>query len=140
MADATDVILRLTDKQWSSAMQARERMASLTNALLISAAVLQGAVVVRGFDTPSLLAAAIIIGLGLFGGLSSRRAELRFRAEMERFGRLAKRLDELTPDAGLVALEQGPLEDDDRGLSLASVVGPGLVSLGIINVALVIFL
>jgi hypothetical protein len=138
MADSTDVILQLSQTQWSSAMQAKDRMASLTNALVIAAAVLQGFIVLRGFDPPALAAAALMIGLGVYGGLSSRRYARRYRLEMERFAKLAGRLDELTPDAGLVALEQGPIEDQGYWLWPVGVVHLGLVSLGLVNIALVV--
>jgi hypothetical protein len=137
MADSTDVILQLSDKQWSSAMRARDRMASLTNALVICAAVLQGSIVVAGFDTPAIVAAVLIVALGGGGLLASRRHAQRFRLEMDRFKKLAARLDELTPDAGLVAMEQGPIEDGARS---GAAVHLGLVGLGIINVALVLLL
>ena len=140
MADSTDVILQLSDKQWSSAMRVRDRMASLANALVICAAVLQGSIVLAGFDTPAVMAAALIIALGGCGLLASRRHARRFQLEMDRFRNLAARLDELAPDVGLVALEQGPIEDHHRGVWPAAVVHLGLVGLGIINVALVLLL
>ncbi|MHC4127684.1 MAG: hypothetical protein ACYSUA_05850 [Planctomycetota bacterium] len=140
MADSTDVILQLSRKQWSSALQAKDRMASLANALVIAAAILQGFIVLRGFDPPALAAAALMIGLGVYGGLSARRHGQRFRLEMERFAKLAGRLDELAPDAGLVALEQGPIADQGHGLWPAAVVHLGLVSLGLVNMALVALL
>ena len=65
MADSTDVILRLCDKQWSSAVSAGDRTASVTNVLLISAVLLQGFIVLRGFDAPALAAAALMIGLAV---------------------------------------------------------------------------
>ena len=116
MADSTDVILQLSEKQWSSAMRVRDRMASLTNALVICAAVLQGSIVVAGFDTPAIAAAGLIIALGGGGLLASRRHARRFQLEMDRLKKLAARLDELAPDAGLVALEQGPIEEHDCGV------------------------
>ncbi|MHC4141185.1 MAG: hypothetical protein ACYSUF_04630 [Planctomycetota bacterium] len=140
MADSTDVILKLSEKQWSSAMRARDRTASLTNALVICAAVLQGSIVVAGFDTPAVVAAAMIFALGIGGLLASRRHSRRFRLEMDRLKKLAARLDELAPDAGLVALEQGPIEDADHGVRPAVSVHLGLVGLGIINGALVLLL
>jgi hypothetical protein len=138
MADSTDVILQLANKQWSSATRARDRMASVTNALVIAAAVLQGAVILRGFEGPALLAAGLIMILGLYGGLASLRYGRRFRREMKRFGQLAGRLDELAPDAGLVALEKGPLEDDDHRFPAVPLVPAGLVLLGILNIALIL--
>ena len=140
MADSTDVILKLSEKQWSSAMRARDRTASLTNALVICATVLQGSIVVAGFDTPAVMAAALIIAFGGGGLLASRRHSRRFRLEMDRFKKLAARLDELAPDAGLVAMEQGPIEEHDHGIRPDTVVHLGLVGLGIINVALVLLL
>jgi hypothetical protein len=140
MADSTDVILQLSEKQWSSALRARDRMASLTNAVVICAAVLQGSIVVSGFDPPSIAAAALIIALGGGGLLASRRHGRRFHLEMDRFKKLAARLDELTPDAGLVAMEHGPIEDSDHGARSGAAVHLGLVGLGIINVALVLLL
>ncbi|MHC5007377.1 MAG: hypothetical protein ACYTGF_08490 [Planctomycetota bacterium] len=140
MADSTDVILQLSEKQWSSALRARDRMASLTNALVICVAVLQGSIVVAGFDTPAVVAAALIVALGGGGLLASRRHARRFQLEMDRCKKLAVRLDELTPDAGLVAMEYGPIEDGDRGVRPGAVVHLGLVGLGIINVALVLLL
>jgi hypothetical protein len=121
-------------------MCARDRTASLTDVLVISAAVLQGFIVLRGFDAPALAAAALMIGLAAYGGLSSRRYARRFRLEMERFRQLAVRLDELAPDAGLVALDKGPIEDHDRHLPATRVVHLGLVSLGLVNIALVFLL
>ncbi|MHC4350521.1 MAG: hypothetical protein ACYS15_18605 [Planctomycetota bacterium] len=140
MADSTDVILQLSETQWSSAMRERDRVASLTNALVICAAVLQGSILVAGFDTPSLVAAALMIGLGGYGLLASRRHARRFHLEMDRFKKLAARLDELTPDAGLVALEQGPIEDGGHGVWPAAAAHLGLVGLGLVNVALVLML
>ena len=140
MADSTDVILQLSEKQWSSAMRVRDRMASLTNALVICAAVLQGSIVVAGFDTPAIAAAGLIIALGGGGLLASRRHARLFQLEMDRLQKLAARLDELAPDAGLVAMEQGPIEEHDHGIRPAAVVHLGLVGLGIINGALVLLL
>jgi hypothetical protein len=140
MANSTDVILQLCDKQWSSAMRAVDRVAALANALLICAAVLQGSIVLAGFDTPAIVAAGLIIALGVGGLMASRRHTRRSQLEMDRFKKLAARLDELAPDAGLVALEQGPIEDGDHGVWLATVVHLGLVGLGTINVALVLLL
>jgi hypothetical protein len=140
MADSTDVILQLSEKQWSSAMQGRDRMASLTNALVIGAAVLQGSIVVAGFETPAVVAAALIVALGGGGLLASRRHARRFQLEMDRFKKLAARLDEMAPDAGLVALEQGPIDQHDHGIRPVAVVHLGLVGLGIINGALVLLL
>jgi hypothetical protein len=139
MADSTDVILRISERHWAGATRARDRMDSLADVLVISAAVLQGVIVLRGFDAPSLLAAALIIGLGVYGALSCHRHVRRFRRDMERFTQLAGRLDELAPDAGLVALETGSPEDHGDRIFAARFVHVGLVALGVINVALVIF-
>ena len=130
MADSTDVILQLSDKQWSSAMQARDRMAALANALIVAAAVLQGFMVLDGFATASLTAGALMIALGVYGALATRRYTVRFHREMERFTKLAHRLDELAPDAGLVALEMGPHEAHARRFSPVWLVHAGLVLLG----------
>jgi hypothetical protein len=135
VADSTDVILQLSDKQWSSAMQARDRMASLANALIVAAAVLQGFVVLDGFETASLAAAAVMIALGVYGAIATRRYTARFRTELERFTKLAARLDELAPDAGLVALEMGPQEASARRFSPVWLVHAGLVLLGAVNLA-----
>ncbi len=94
----------------------------------------------RGFDPPTLAAAALMIALGVYGGLSAHRHARHLRLEMERFAKLAGRLDELAPDAGLVALEQGPIEDQGHGLWPAAVVHLGLVGLGLVNLALVALL
>jgi hypothetical protein len=138
VADSTDVILGLADKQWSSAMQARDRVAALANALIVAAAVLQGFAMLDGLDTASLTAAAVMIALGAYGAVAIRRYARRFRRELQRFAKLAARLDELAPDAGLVALELGPHDLVARRLSPVWLVPAGLVLLGAADIALVL--
>jgi hypothetical protein len=138
VADSTDVILQLSDKQWSSAVRARDRAAALANVFVLAAAVLQAAIVLTGYDATSMPAAVLICVLGVYGGLACWRYARRFHRDMQRFDKLARRLDELAPDAGLVALEKGPLEDRGLGFSPAWVLHAGLVILGLVNVGLII--
>ncbi|MHC4082035.1 MAG: hypothetical protein ACYS15_17965 [Planctomycetota bacterium] len=140
MADSTDVILRLAGTQWSSAMRAKDRAAARTSALLISAAVLQATIVITGFEPPSIMAAGLMVALGFGGLLASRRHARRLEQQMDRFRQLAARLDELAPDAGLVALEQGPIDGCGLAIWPAAAVPLALVALGVLNVALVLLL
>ena len=61
---------------------------------------------------------------------------IRFHSELKRFTKLASRLDELAPDAGLVAMEMGPHEARAGRFSPAWLVCAGLVVLGAVNIAL----
>ncbi len=139
MADSTDVILQLSDKTWTSAQQVEGRLAALTNVLLMAFAVLQGFIVAAGYEAVALLPAIVIVMLGLYGGIASQRYAQRFQSEVQRFEALARRLDELTPDAGLVALEKGPVSDLARRQTLAKLVYVGLVMVGAANLVFIIF-
>ena len=137
MADSTDVILQLSDKQWSSALQAESRFASLTNAALLGSTVLQGFIIMRGFDAPALLPAIVMVALGSYGVWAGRQYSRRFRLGIERVEKLARRFDELHPDLGPAVLDTGPAGDRAMRFRAPTLLHAGLITVGLVNLAMI---
>lgn len=106
MADTTDVILSMLDKQWSQAQQSENQRAAMTNYVLIIFGGLQSFIVQRGFDEASLVLAIVMLLVGLWGTLASAKYYERFRLSTCRIGRWMERLEELDPKTALADVEE----------------------------------
>ncbi|MBU1320197.1 MAG: hypothetical protein KKG33_12425 [candidate division Zixibacteria bacterium] len=105
MADVKDILLDQLDKQWARARQSENQRAQMTNFLIVIYGVLQGFIVQRKFDEPTIILACVMILLGIFGVLASFKYYERFRLSTCRVGRIMERLKELEPLANLEELE-----------------------------------
>ena len=137
MANSTDIILQLSDKQWSSALQAESRFASLTNVALLGSTVLQGFIIMRGFDAPSLPAAMVMVALGSYGVWAGRQYSQRFRLGIERVEKLAQRFEELHPDLGPAVFETGPAGDRAMRFRVPALLHAGLITAGLVNLVII---
>ena len=137
MANATDVILQLSDKQWSSAQQAESRFASLTNVTLLGSTVLQGFIIMRGFDAPALLAAIVMVVLGSYGVWAGRQYSRRFRLGVERVEELTRRFDELHPDLDPAVFGIGSAGDRASHFRVPTLLHAGLITVGLVNLAMI---
>jgi hypothetical protein len=106
MADETDLLLAAFDKQRAQAKQSEDQRASTTDKLMLVFLALQGIVVQRRFDKPSLALAVIIVCLGVYGLAITEKYYERFRLHVCRVGRIQERLQELNPKANIDELER----------------------------------
>ena len=105
MADATDVILKQMDQQWSQARQSEDHRASITRNVLVLGVAVQGFIVTLKFGLPTLGLAATLVLLGIWGAAVSSKYYERFRLHVTRVGRLMEQLEKLHPESDLTALE-----------------------------------
>lgn len=147
MADAKDILLDQLDKQWTQARQSENQRAMMTNFLIVIYGILQGFIVQRKFDDPTIILAVVMIFLGVFGVLASYKYYERFRLSTCRVGRLMERLQELEPEANLKELEHKadskhrtryPRLHHLRLHKLWHALHWGIVILGIINLLIIL--
>jgi hypothetical protein len=93
MADQNDIILNTINQQMDQARHSEDQRSTLTNILLGIVVVLQGFIVQRGFDKPSMVAAVGIVLFGILGLLTSLKLYERFKSHSERVSKLEEWLD-----------------------------------------------
>jgi hypothetical protein len=91
----TDVLLKFADFQWAQARQSEDQRATLTNFLIVIFIGLQGFIVNQAFAPNTLILAAVIIFVGIFGLLASAKYYERFAYSLTRVGEIMKHLDKI---------------------------------------------
>jgi len=143
MADTTDVLLNLIDKQWSQAKQSEDQRSTLTNYVILVAGGLESFIVQRSFSKETLVLAVILVLLGILGAIASAKYYERFRLSMHRVGAMMDKLEELHKDARIWELQtQADKEHIERFPKLNKIrlhyiwlmLHIGIAVLGVINV------
>jgi hypothetical protein len=106
MAETSDIILNMLDKQWLQAQQSENQRSQMTNYTLLICGAIQSYIVQRGFDLPCLVLVILILLIGCWGLLASAKYYERFRLSTCRIGRFIEKLQELDPNANIDNIEQ----------------------------------
>lgn len=102
----TDVLLKFSEEEWSQARQSEDQRALVTNLIMTVASVIIGVISQRGLDTQTLPLTFLLVTLGLYGGLTSRKLYERHQFHIERARRYRARINELHPNAQLNQLRE----------------------------------
>jgi hypothetical protein len=102
---STKVLLAFMKEQWTQARQSENQRATLTNFLIVIFIALQGFIVQKQFALDTLVLAAVIIVLGIFGVIASAKYYERFRLSTNRVGEIMKHLDKMYPSSQLRMLQ-----------------------------------
>lgn len=104
MADDTDVLLQLCSNEWEQSRHLEDQRATITNIILVIASVILGFVAQRGAGY-ELLPLTILLGLlGIYGAVVTEKLYERYTFHSERARGYLRRIDELQPNAQVLAL------------------------------------
>jgi hypothetical protein len=98
MADSTDVLLKLCETRWAEVKQAEDQRSALSNIILLIASAIVGIFTQKGLDRGSLPLALLLIFLGIYGAISSRKYRERIHYSLSILKLYRDHLNELYPD------------------------------------------
>ena len=99
--NAVEVLVKAFEESMTSARQAEDQRATITNFLVTIAAALLAFIVQKDFSPATLALSLFIIAIGLFGMLASIKFAQHYHVHWTRADLFQKRLDELCPEAQL---------------------------------------
>lgn len=113
MTDTSEVLLKFFDEDWRQVRQSENQRTAFSNIVLVIASAVLGFLTQYGLSRNTLPLAALLIVLGLFGGIASMKLYERSRLHMELAWAWRGRLQELHPDMDLDRL-LGEVEEVHR--------------------------
>ncbi|MDQ3009344.1 MAG: hypothetical protein M3X11_01370 [Acidobacteriota bacterium] len=122
MADATDVLLKFCEQQWTEAKQSEDQRATFTNIILLIASAVVGVIAQKGMSKGMLPISILLILLGIFGAVVSRKLYERHQFHIARLRGWRGRVMELHPDAQLDDLKKLAVEMHDKAFPVMSSV------------------
>ncbi len=125
MADKTDVLLKFCDYNWAQVKQAEDQRVSFSNMILLISSAVIGLIAQKGFSKSMVLLSILLMLLGVFGILVSRKYQERIRYHLFVFNGLRAKIDGLHEDVGLEKLRVETKEIHSSIYPLTSKIRPG---------------
>lgn len=101
MAEASEILIKFFDEDWRQVRQSENQRTAFSNIILLIASAVFGYLTQFGLSREALPLTALLIVLGVFGGLASEKLYERSRLHMELAWAWRRRLHELHPDIQL---------------------------------------
>lgn len=125
MADKTDVLLKFCDYNWAQVKQAEDQRVSFSNMILLISSAVIGLVAQRGLNKNMIFLSTLLMFLGIFGILVSRKYQERIRYHLLVFNGLRAKIDGLHEGVGIEKLRIEAKETHSSTYPLTSKIRPG---------------
>src|SRR5436190_24361360 len=110
MAEAVDILIHISEQEYTQAKQSEDQRTNITGLIIIVASAIQGGLTQTGLNRNVLPLTITLILLGIFGGVAVEKLYERFQYHMMVEREIRKRLEELYPDTQLKTVRNTALE------------------------------
>jgi hypothetical protein len=98
MADKSEILIKLSEEDWTQARHAEDERTSFTNIIIVITSAILGLISQSGLSINALPLTFFLVVLGLYGALSSQKLYERHRHFGDRMRLWRNKLADLNPD------------------------------------------